>query len=71
MELKKNNCINSSYALRVLMKNVGEKAARVDLSSIGLSADLSLRRHMLASEDLFKKALKKPKTKVHDSMTLA
>lgn len=50
------------------MKNVGEKATRVDLSNIGPSADLVVRRHIIASDDLFKKAMRKPKTKVCNEM---
>lgn len=49
---------------RILTKNVGEKAARVELEAMGPFADFSLRRKILASNDLFKKACTKPKTKV-------
>lgn len=46
------------------MKNIGEKAPRVELSHMGPMVNFSIRRHVLASDDLFKKAMKKPKTKV-------
>ncbi|XP_005103094.1 ribosome production factor 2 homolog [Aplysia californica] len=47
---------------RVLMKKSGSKTPRVELQSMGPSLDLSLRRTRLASDDLFKRALKKPAT---------
>lgn len=46
------------------MKNVGEKSPRVELESIGPCADLTIRRQILASDDLFKKACSKPKIRV-------
>ncbi|KAK7605467.1 hypothetical protein V9T40_007325 [Parthenolecanium corni] len=48
---------------RIVMKNVGEKSPRVELESIGPCADLTIRRQILASDDLFKKACSKPKIK--------
>lgn len=45
---------------RVLMKKSGSKTPRVELQHMGPSLDLSLRRTRLASDDLFKRALKKP-----------
>lgn len=46
------------------MKNVGEKSPRAELEPIGPSADLTIRRQILASDDLFKKACSKPRIKV-------
>jgi len=47
---------------RVIMKKSGSKTPRIELDSVGPSLDLSLRRTRLASEDLFKRALRKPVT---------
>ncbi|CAL1546334.1 unnamed protein product [Lymnaea stagnalis] len=44
---------------RVLMKKSGSKTPRVELEAMGPFLDLSLRRTRLASDDLFKRALKK------------
>lgn len=46
------------------MKNVGEKSPRVELELIGPCADLTIRRQILASDDLFKKACLKPRIRV-------
>ncbi|CAG5116098.1 unnamed protein product, partial [Candidula unifasciata] len=45
---------------RVLLKKSGSRIPRVELESMGPSLDLSMRRTRLASDDLFKRALKKP-----------
>ncbi|BFZ24729.1 hypothetical protein BsWGS_27767 [Bradybaena similaris] len=45
---------------RVLLKKSGSRVPRVELESMGPSLDLSMRRTRLASDDLFKRALKKP-----------
>ena len=50
----------SSY--RVQTKKSGSKTPRVELSPMGPSLDLVMRRTRLASDDLFKRALKKPAT---------
>ncbi|RUS78404.1 hypothetical protein EGW08_013818 [Elysia chlorotica] len=47
---------------RILMKKSGSKVPRVELEAMGPAADLVLRRTRLASDDLFKRALKKPVT---------
>lgn len=47
-----------------MLKNAGKKDARVDLEPIGPFADFSMRRKILSSNDLYKKACMKPKTKV-------
>ena len=44
------------------MKKSGSKVPRVELEAMGPAADLVLRRTRLASDDLFKRALKKPAT---------
>ncbi|XP_022082127.1 ribosome production factor 2 homolog [Acanthaster planci] len=46
---------------RVLLKKSGSKTPRVELEEIGPSMDLVLRRSHLASLDLYKQAMKKPK----------
>lgn len=48
---------------RILMKNIGEMASRVELENMGPFVNFTLRRQVLASNDLFKKACAKPKTK--------
>lgn len=47
---------------RVQMKKSGSKTPRVELHPMGPSLDLVMRRTRLASDDLFKRALKKPAT---------
>ncbi|XP_072018868.1 ribosome production factor 2 homolog [Amphiura filiformis] len=46
---------------RGLLKKSGTKIPRVELEEIGPSLDLTMRRTHLASQDLFKRALKIPK----------
>jgi len=46
---------------RILLKKSGSRTPRTELEEIGPSADLVLRRTKLASEDLFKQAMKQPK----------
>ncbi|XP_070568809.1 ribosome production factor 2 homolog isoform X2 [Ptychodera flava] len=46
---------------RVNLKKSGSRTPRVELEEIGPSLDLALGRVRLASEDLFKKAMKQPK----------
>ena len=56
--------INSKnvYSLfRILLKKSGSRMPRIELEEIGPSLDLVLRRTKLASEDLYRKAIKKPK----------
>lgn len=47
---------------RILLKKSGSKTPRIELEDMGPSIDLSLRRTKLASDDLYKRSLKKPKT---------
>uniref|UniRef100_A0A0B6ZM35 Ribosome production factor 2 homolog n=2 Tax=Arion vulgaris TaxID=1028688 RepID=A0A0B6ZM35_9EUPU len=47
---------------RVLLKKSGSRTPRVELEFMGPSLDLSMRRTRYASDDLFKRALKKPLT---------
>ncbi|XP_028413519.1 ribosome production factor 2 homolog [Dendronephthya gigantea] len=47
---------------RVLLKKSGTRTPRVELEEIGPSLDLVKRRVKLASDDLWKRAVKKPKT---------
>jgi len=47
---------------KVQTKKSGSKTPRVELSPMGPSLDLVMRRTRLASDDLFKRALKKPAT---------
>ncbi|XP_048768209.1 ribosome production factor 2 homolog [Ostrea edulis] len=47
---------------RVLLKKSGSRTPRVELEEIGPSLDLVIRRTKLASDDLYKRALKQPKT---------
>ncbi|KAF0311502.1 Ribosome production factor 2 [Amphibalanus amphitrite] len=46
---------------RVTTQRAGGQTPRVELEEIGPSLDLVLRRHRLASDDLFRRALKQPK----------
>ena len=46
---------------RVTAQRAGGSAPRVELEEIGPSLDLVLRRNRLASDDLFRRALKRPK----------
>ncbi|KAG1712161.1 Ribosome production factor 2 [Nymphon striatum] len=46
---------------KVLLKKSGTKVPRIELEEIGPSALFSIRRTKLASDDLFKQALKQPK----------
>ena len=47
---------------RVLLKKSGSRTPRIELEEIGPSFDLVMRRTKLASEDLYKRSLKQPKT---------
>lgn len=47
---------------RVLLKKSGSRTPRVELENMGPSLDLVMRRTKLASDDLFSRALKQPKT---------
>nr|XP_022292719.1 ribosome production factor 2 homolog [Crassostrea virginica] len=47
---------------RVLLKKSGSRTPRIELEEIGPSLDLVMRRTKLASEDLYKRSLKQPKT---------
>jgi len=46
---------------RILLKKSNTKTPRIELEEIGPRADLVCRRNKFASEDLFKRACKKPK----------
>jgi len=46
---------------RVLLKKSGARLPRVELEEIGPRFDLTIRRHKLASDDLFKRSMKTPK----------
>lgn len=46
---------------KILLKKSGQKTPRIEVEEIGPSADMRLRRTKLASEDLFKTAMKQPK----------
>lgn len=48
-------------SFKVLLKKSGSKLPRVELDEIGPRMDLTLRRHKLASDGLFKLARKQPK----------
>lgn len=50
------------FIFRVLLKKSGTKTPRVELEEIGPSFDLVKGRSKLASVDLWKRAVKKPKT---------
>lgn len=47
---------------RVLLKKSGARTPRIELEEIGPSLDLVVRRTKLASDDLYKRACRKPKT---------
>ncbi|KAK7478883.1 hypothetical protein BaRGS_00029864 [Batillaria attramentaria] len=47
---------------RVVLKKSGSRTPRVELENMGPSLDLVLRRTKLASDDLFSRSLKQPKT---------
>jgi ribosome production factor 2 len=47
---------------RIQLKKSGTRTPRVELEEIGPSFDLVKRRVKLASDDLWKRAVKKPKT---------
>lgn len=44
-----------------MLKKSGSRNPRIELSEMGPSLDLVVRRSKLASDDLYKKALKVPK----------
>ncbi|EDV92936.1 ribosome production factor 2 homolog [Drosophila grimshawi] len=46
---------------KILLKKSGQKTPRIELEEIGPSADFSVRRTKIASEDLYKLARKQPK----------
>lgn len=46
---------------KILLKKSGQKTPRIELTEIGPSADFSVRRTRIASEDLYKQAKKQPK----------
>ncbi|XP_055903288.1 ribosome production factor 2 homolog [Eupeodes corollae] len=46
---------------KILLKKSGQKTPRIELTEIGPSADFSIRRTRIASEDLYKQARKQPK----------
>lgn len=54
-----NKILLRSY--RILLKKSNTKTPRIELEEIGPRADLVCRRNKFASEDLFKRACKKPK----------
>jgi len=45
---------------RILYKKSGTRLPRTELEEMGPSFDLTVRRHQLASDDLYKRALKQP-----------
>lgn len=55
-----NRVIMKTY--KILLKKSGIKVPRVELDEMGPSFDMVLRRHKLASDDLFKHAIRQPKT---------
>ena len=46
---------------RILLKKSGQKTPRIELQEMGPSLDLVVRRTKIASDDLFKTALRRPK----------
>ncbi|XP_077268421.1 ribosome production factor 2-like protein Non3 [Temnothorax americanus] len=54
-----NKILLRSY--RILLKKSNTKTPRIELEEIGPRADLAFRRNKFASEDLFKRACKRPK----------
>ncbi|XP_036340944.1 ribosome production factor 2 homolog [Rhagoletis pomonella] len=46
---------------KIMLKKSGQKTPRIELVEIGPSADFSIRRTKIASEDLYKQARKQPK----------
>lgn len=53
------NILMRSY--KILLKKSGQKTPRIELIEIGPSADFSIRRTKIASEDLYKQSRKQPK----------
>ncbi|XP_005187490.2 ribosome production factor 2 homolog [Musca domestica] len=53
------NILLRSY--KILLKKSGQRTPRIELVEIGPSADFSIRRTKIASEDLYKQARKQPK----------
>lgn len=47
---------------RILLKKSGSRTPRVELEDMGPSVDFSVRRTKIASDDLYSRSLKKPKT---------
>ena len=46
------------FIFRIMLKKSGSRNPRIELSEMGPSLDLVVRRSKLASDDLYKKALK-------------
>lgn len=46
------------FYFRIMLKKSGSRNPRIELSEMGPSLDLVVRRSKLASDDLYKKALK-------------
>ena len=44
------------------MKSSGSRTPRIELVELGPRADLTIRRHKLAADDLMKDAMRQPKT---------
>lgn len=53
------NILMRSY--KIQLKKSGQKTPRIELIEIGPSADFSIRRTQIASEDLYKQSRKQPK----------
>ena len=45
---------------RILLKKSGSRVPRVELQEVGPAADLVLRRTKIASDDLYRRAKKRP-----------